>query len=378
MDFLSGTFATLLSFLFVLSVLVFVHELGHYLVARWNGVKVEVFSIGFGSELFGWNDKSGTRWKVSLLPLGGYVKMYGDMDPASMLRDDDGLSDDQRAQAFHHKTVGQRAAIVFAGPAVNFLFAIVLYAILFTTVGQQQRYLATVGVVTADSPAAAAGFMAGDDIVAVDGVPLTLFEDLRTVVRANPGRVLEVTVLRDDQTLVLRPTPEPITETAADGSVLTVGRLGIAPGAAEYFDRANPVAAVGKGVYVTYDMTARTLAALGEMVAGDRDAGELGGPIRIAQMSGQVAEGGLVPLLNFMAYLSISLGLINLFPIPMLDGGHLVFYAVEVVRGRPLGARAQEYGFRMGAVLVFSLIVFATWNDLSQLGLWRFLSNLLS
>ena len=360
--------ANILPFIIVLSILVFVHEYGHYIAARWNKVGVEAFSIGFGPELFGWNDKHGTRWKVSLLPLGGFVKMYGDMDPASMGRKDGDLTAEQRARAFHHKPLSARAVIVFAGPAANFLFSVLAFAFLFAVVGEQ-RPLPTVGSVAAGSAAEQAGMQVGDRITAVAGQEVSYFEELRIIVQDNPGARLELTVLRDDVPMRLSVIPTPVSLPDADGQMMTVGRLGVSSGAAEYI-RVNPVFAMWRGVEMTYDVLARTLGALGGMIIGLYDSSELGGPIRIAQMSADVAEGGLVPLINFMAFLSISLGLINLFPIPILDGGHLVFYAVEAVRGKPLGPKAQEYGFRVGAVLLFSLLVFATWNDISSFGWW--------
>lgn len=358
--------ANILPFIVVLSILVFVHEYGHYIVARWNKVGVEAFSIGFGPELFGWNDRHGTRWKVSLLPLGGFVKMYGDMNPASMGRVDDDLTAEQRARAFHHKSLAARAAIVFAGPAANFLFAIIAFAILFAVIGEQ-RPLPTVGSISEGSAAAQAGLRAGDRITAVAGQEVIYFEDLRVIIEANPGNPLEIELLRGDVPMRLTVIPTPVSLPSSEGKA--IGRLGISSGAAQSI-QVNPAFALWRGVQSTYDVLARTLGALGGMVVGTRDSRELGGPIRIAQMSADVAQGGLAPLINFMAFLSISLGLINLFPIPILDGGHLVFYAVEAVRGKPLGPRAQEYGFRVGAVLVFSLLIFVTWNDIASFGWW--------
>lgn len=363
---------TLLAFLFVLSVLVFVHEYGHYWVAIKNGVKVEAFSIGFGPELFGWYDKKGTRWKVSLLPLGGYVKMFGDMNPASAGQRDD-LSLEEQKHAFHHKGVAARAAIVFAGPMANFLFAIVVFTVLFAAVGQQ-RALPVVGEVLEDSPAASAGLAPEDRITAIDGAPVTWFSELSEVVRSHPAQELVLSVQRNGDAIDLVVVPEAVT-VDAEGTTETFGRLGITAGAFET-SRDGVVDAVGRAFSSTYMLTTQTFSALGEMIRGDRDSSELGGPIRIAQMSGEVAEGGLGPLLFFMGYLSISLGLINLMPVPVLDGGHLVFYAIEAIRGKPLGPKAQEYGFRIGAGLVFSLIIFATWNDLTQLGVFSFLKGL--
>ncbi|MHC8493801.1 RIP metalloprotease RseP [Thalassospira sp. SM2505] len=363
---------TLLAFLFVLSVLVFVHEYGHYWVAIKNGVKVEAFSIGFGPELFGWKDKKGTRWKVSLIPLGGYVKMFGDMNPASAGQRDD-LNAEEEKYAFHHKGVGARAAIVFAGPLANFVFAIIVFTFLFAAVGQQ-RALPVVGDVLENSPAASAGLLSDDQVIAINGATVEWFSELSDIVRNHPAQTLAITVLRDGQSLELSVTPDSVTADE-NGVTQTFGRLGITAGA---FDtsRDGVIEAVGRAFETAYSLTTQTFSALGEMVSGDRDSSELGGPIRIAQMSGQVAEGGLGPLLFFMGYLSISLGLINLMPVPVLDGGHLVFYAIEAIRGKPLGAKAQEYGFRIGAGLVFSLIIFATWNDLTQLGVFSFLKGL--
>ncbi|MCC9623004.1 RIP metalloprotease RseP [Thalassospira sp. MA62] len=363
---------TLLSFIFVLSVLVFVHEYGHYWVAIKNGVKVDAFSIGFGPEIFGWFDKKGTRWKICILPLGGYVKMFGDMNPASAGSRDD-LDQDEQKHAFHHKSVAARAAIVFAGPFANFIFAIVIFTVLFAAVGQQ-RALPVVGEVVDNSPAATAGLLGDDRIIAIDGQDVTWFSDLSEIVRAHPGQELRLTVERADQQLDIVVTPEAISAEQG-GSTQTFGRLGVTAGDFET-SRDGIIDAVGRSFDTFYMLTTQTFSALGEMIAGDRDSSELGGPIRIAQMSGEVAEGGLGPLLFFMGYLSISLGLINLMPVPVLDGGHLVFYAIEAIRGKPLGAKAQEYGFRIGAGLVFSLIIFATWNDLTQLGVFSFLKGL--
>ncbi|WP_349591690.1 RIP metalloprotease RseP [Thalassospira sp. NFXS8] len=363
---------TILSFLFVLSVLVFVHEFGHYWVAIKAGVKVESFSIGFGPEIVGWNDKSGTRWKISALPLGGYVKMYGDMNPASAgIRDD--LPAEDRQYAFHHKGLLARAAIVFAGPFANFIFAIVIFTVLFAAVGQQ-RALPVVGTVTDGSAAASAGLLPKDRIVAVDGQKIEWFDELSVQIRQKPGQSVDLTVMRDGKTIDVMATPQAVSEGEGPNAI-TYGRLGVSAG--DFVAQRDGIFdAVGHGVSTTFGIVTQTFGAIGEMIAGERDSSELGGPIRIAQMSGQVAEGGIAPLLSFMGYLSVSLGLINLMPVPLLDGGHLVFYLIEALRGKPMSAKAQEYGFRLGAGLVFSLIIFATWNDLSHLGVWNFFKGL--
>lgn len=359
----SGLYGFGLPFLVILTVLVFVHEMGHYLIARRNGVRVEVFSIGFGREIFGWTDKVGTRWKFSLIPLGGYVKMFGDANAASMpdgsLRE---LSDEEREVAFHAKRLGQRAWIVAGGPLANFLFAIVLLAGLFMVVGQPFTP-AVIGGVVADSAAEEAGFQPGDRIVEINGEAIERFEQVQRLVRLAPEKDLLVKVLRDDAEVELDVRPRRFVETDNFGNRQEIGQLGVSRTGVEYA-RHGPFEAIWRAVDETVDLTVGTLGAVGEIIRGTRSPRELGGPIKIAEMSGQVAEIGLVSVIWFMAVLSINLGLINLFPIPMLDGGHLLFYAVEAVLGKPLGDRAQEYGFRIGLALVLSLIVFVTWNDI--------------
>ncbi|NIA67300.1 RIP metalloprotease RseP [Pelagibius litoralis] len=365
MDFSGGLYGFGIPFLIILTALVFIHELGHYLVARWNGVRVEVFSIGFGPELFGWTDKAGTRWKFSAIPLGGYVKMFGDANAASMPSDESPeMSEAERAVAFPHKRLNQRVWIVAAGPIANFLFAIVLLAGLFSIIGQPFTP-AVVGAVVPDSAAEAAGFQAGDEITAVNGNSVARFEELQRIVGLRPEENLEITVLRDGEELELIATPARVVRENSLGEAQEVGQLGIQR-SGNAFIRHDPVTAVWQATRETISIVSQTFTALGQIIRGDRGADELGGPIRIAQMSGQVAEHGIPQAIFFAAVLSINLGLINLFPIPMLDGGHLLFYAVEAVRGRPLGERAQEYGFRIGLALVLTLMVFVTWNDLAR------------
>jgi regulator of sigma E protease len=355
-------------FLLVLTVLVFVHELGHYLIARYNGVKIEVFSIGFGPELFGWWDRSGTRWKFSTIPLGGYVKMYGDSDASSGLpvANIGRLTPEEREVSFHYKRLGQRAAIVAGGPFANFAFAIVALALLFMTYGQPFTP-AEVGQVMPDSAAAAGGIRAGDTIVSIDGRTVERFEDVQQVVRLNPNVPMAMVVKRDGENVTLRVTPSLVEEKDRLGRH-QVGQLGIRGSGAKYIQR-DPISAFGRAIGETWNLSATTLHAMWQMITGARGSEELGGPLRIAQLSGEVAQGGIVPLLWFMAVLSVNLGLINLFPVPVLDGGHLLFYAAEAIRGRPLGQRAQEYGFRVGLALVLTLMVFATWNDLVHTGI---------
>jgi len=371
-------------FVVALSVLVFVHELGHYLVARWNGVRVEVFSIGFGTELKGWTDRAGTRWKLCAVPLGGYVKMFGESETVAddTTNDPRPLTPEEMAVSFHHKSIRQRAAIVVAGPLVNYIFAIVAFALLFMVVGAPQidpnePLPAVVGSVSPNSAAEQAGLEMGDRIVAIGQEKVGEFTDLQRVVRESPGIELPVTVVRNGQDVQLSVTPTPRETTEKSGEKVTIGQLGITadPGPVEYVRQA-PHTAVWLGVERTYVVTARILGYIRDVVVGTQSADEVGGILRIAQMSGQVAELGIVNYITFLAVLSINLGLINLFPVPLLDGGHLAFYAAEAIRGKPLGARAQEYGFRLGLVLVIALFLFATWNDLVHLRFFEFIANL--
>ena len=373
MEILTSLGIYVVPFLIILSVVVFVHELGHYLVARLNGVRVQVFSIGFGPELFGINDRAGTRWKISALPLGGYVKMHGDADPTSSTID---LSARPDPDSFPAKTVWQRMAIVFAGPMANFVFAIIALALLFATVGRPFTP-AEVGEVQPDSPAAAAGLMPGDRIMAVENDPLESFEELQLIVRGHPAEPLTFTIERAGEALDVEVTPQLTEIEDRFGNIHRIGLIGVSRSGIE-FRRANPVFAVVEATSETMRLIGGTLYAIGEMIVGSRTTDELGGPLRIAQMSGEIAKDGAVPMIWFMAVLSINLGLINLFPIPMLDGGHLLMYGIEAARGRPLTDRSQEVAFRFGLMLVITLMLVATWNDLVQLQVIAFFRGLVS
>jgi regulator of sigma E protease len=368
LQFLHGGVLYVGVFLVVLTVLVFVHELGHYLIARRNGVKIEVFSIGFGPELFGRWDRAGTRWKFSMIPLGGYVKMFGDSDATSGLPNAAAaeFTPAERAVSFHYKSLGQRAAIVAGGPLANFAFAIVMLALLFMTYGQPFTP-AQVGTVLPGSAAEAGGVKPGDEIVSLDDKDVSRFEDVQQTIRLNPGVPMAMVVRRDGTLTTLHVTPTLVEEKDRLGTH-QIGKLGIGGGAPRYVRR-DPASAVVRAFGEIWNLSTTTLQAMWQMVIGTRGTDEIGGPLRIAQLSGEVAQGGIVPLLWFMAVLSVNLGLINLFPVPVLDGGHLLFYAAEAVRGRPLGQRAQDYGFRVGLALVLTLMVFATWNDLVHTGI---------
>ena len=357
-------------FLIALTILVFVHELGHYAVARWAGVKVEVFSVGFGTEIKGWNDSHGTRWKIGAVPLGGYVKMFGESETIGEGDDERPMSEEETAVSFHHKSLIQRAAIVFAGPFINFIFAIFAFAALFAFIGlphpETDKPLAVVGMISSNSAAETAGLKPGDQIVRIGREKITYFKDLQRVIGANPGKLLEIEIVRQERK-------------DASGATVTYGLLGVTadPGKVTY-ERQNIFTALWLGVERTYGLTLRILDYIGDIFSGAQSAEELGGVLRIAQISGQVAELGIASYISFLAVLSVNLGLINLFPIPLLDGGHLAFYVIEAVRGRPLGEKAQEYGFRLGLMLVVALFLFVTWNDLVHLKFISFISGLLT
>ncbi|HEY8336690.1 MAG TPA: RIP metalloprotease RseP [Tardiphaga sp.] len=366
-----GVVGYIIPFLFVLTIVVFFHELGHFLVARWNGVKVLTFSLGFGPELIGFNDRHNTRWKISAIPLGGYVKFFGDESEASTPSNAAlaTMTAEEREGSFHHKSVGARAAVVAAGPIANFILAIVIFTCLFTFFGKPST-TAQVDTVQAGSAAEAAGFKSGDVVKAIDGSPIGSFSDMQRIVGIKAGDTLNFTIKRGDATIELKATPELKEVKDSFGNVHRLGVLGITratnPGDATT-ERVNPAAAFVLGVKETWFVVDRTLAYIGGVFTGREAADQVGGPLRIAQISGQVATIGVTALIHLAAVLSISIGLLNLFPVPLLDGGHLLFYAFEAARGRPLSERAQEMGFRIGLGLVLMLMVFATYNDILHL-----------
>jgi regulator of sigma E protease len=366
-----GLIGYVVPFLFVLTIVVFFHELGHFLVARWAGVRVLTFSLGFGPELFGFNDRQGTRWKVSAVPLGGYVKFFGDDTEASTPSATTlaSMTDEERKGSFHHKKVGPRAAIVAAGPIANFLLAIVIFTVMFTFFGKPST-TARVDKIEANSAAAAAGFQVGDIVTSIDGAKIESFTDMQRIVAVRAGEKLGFTVKRGDQVVQLTGTPELREVKDPFGNVHRQGVLGITRQTAAgdvLTERVDPATALWLGVKETWFVIERTLSYIGGVFTGREAADQVGGPLRIAQISGQVATIGMVALINLAAVLSISIGLLNLFPVPLLDGGHLLFYAVEAIRGRPLSERAQEMGFRIGLGLVLMLMVFATYNDILHL-----------
>lgn len=358
-------------FILVLSLLVFVHEMGHYLVGRWCGIRSTAFSVGFGPELIGFTDKRGTRWKLSAIPLGGYVKFFGD-DDVSSKPDSDGLTGltlEERAQTLQGAKLWKRAATVAAGPIANFLLAILIFAVLFTIYGRMISD-PVVSEVRPDSAAQAAGILPGDRLVAIDGEKVTTFEDVRRYVSIRPGTQIAVTVERGGQELSLPMTPARTETTDQFGNKIELGIIGIVTDQTRGNFRHityGPGEAVWEGVRETGHVITGTFNYIGNLITGRMNADQLGGPVRVAQASGQMATLGVAAVIQLAAVLSVSIGLLNLMPVPILDGGHLVFYAIEAVRGRPLGSGAQEVAFRIGMVMILSLMVFATWNDISSL-----------
>ena len=380
---LSFLWNPILTFLIGITILVFVHEFGHYIVARWCKVRVEIFSVGFGKEIFGWTDKNGTRWKIASIPLGGYVKMFGEGD--AIIRDEDSQSEREMTEAerkvsFYHKRLSHRAYIVAAGPAINFIFAILAFAILFFAVGVptpvNDKQLSVVGSVLPDSPAYHSGFSAGDRILAINGNSILYFAELKTIVEASAGQKLSVKILRGKKEKILNVVPKP-TDIKIDGQYKKVGRLGITGDPGELVNIKQGFSeALLNGCVKTYEFSKRILVFVGNIFIGKESTSELGGILRIADISGKVADQGFANYISFLAILSINLGLINLFPIPMLDGGHLAFYFFEALRGKPLAEKTQEYGLRVGFALVIALFLFVTWNDFINLGFINYVSNL--
>jgi regulator of sigma E protease len=361
------------AFLFVITLVVFFHELGHFLAARYFGVKVEVFSVGFGKEIFGWNDKRGTRWKLSWIPVGGYVKFAGDADVSSR---PDGeaatrMSAAERGATLMFKPVSQRAVVAAAGPFANFALAIVLLTGLFLYSGHSVM-LPVIGQVTKGSPAALAGIQSGDRVTRIDGTEITDFQQLPEIISLSGGESLAIGLVRQGRDLTVNVTPKLMKTTDVLGNPTSQMVIGVRPDAKTPVRRESygPIGAFSAACSETWNIIHSTIVGVSQMITGRASADQLRGPVGIANMTRQVADFGFLPLLNLVAILSVSIGLVNLFPIPLLDGGHLLYYAVEAVLGRPLGERAQDVGFRLGLVLVLGLMLLTTWNDLVRLNLF--------
>lgn len=371
-----GFLLTIFAFVAVIGPLVFVHELGHYLVGRWCGVKAEAFSIGFGPEIAAWVDKRGTRWRIGALPLGGYVRFKGDMNAASQA-DPRWLEMPaaERAQSFPAKPLWQRAAIVAAGPAINFLFAILILAT-FAFVHGESRTPAVAGQVQPGSAAAAAGILAGDRIVSLNGREMATFDDIRLFAQIRPGEPVTIVIDRKGKLFEKQGKVGAVQEDDGFGNKVRIGRLGLAPGEPVI----EPVS-IARAPVVAIERTGQIIRTmvetLGQIVGGGRSVKELGGPLKIAEVSGQAATLGIESFIFFMALISINLGFINLLPIPMLDGGHLLFYGVEAIQRRPVSPQVQEWAYRSGLAVLLAMMVLVTFNDLSSFGLWDRLSGLI-
>ncbi len=355
-----------LAFLVGLTIVVFVHELGHFLVARWCGIRVLVFSLGFGPEVVGFDDRHGTRWKISAVPLGGYVKFFGD-DNAASAPDRQAaaeMTDAEKQVSFPFQPVPSRAAVVAAGPFANFLLAIVIFAGLLMVYGKPSTK-AYVDSVTPGSAAAAAGFQPGDLVLAIDGQPIEDFADMQRIVSTSPGQTLQIEIERGGAHRTLRAVPE-LKEIKDALGTHRIGQLGISRGDVRT-QPVPPLKAVALAVDQTVFIAEQSFRYLGRLLVGRDSPDQLGGPVRIAQAFGEAATLGLSTFLNLTGLISVSVGLLNLFPIPLLDGGHLLFYAVEAIRGRPLSERAQDIGFRIGLAIVVMLMIFVTFNDIFRL-----------
>lgn len=360
---------TLVPFLFVLAVVVFVHEMGHYLVGRWCGIGVQAFAVGFGPELIGFNDRRGTRWKLCAIPLGGYVKFVGDMSVTSSQpgsEEIDALSEAERKVAFHTQPVWKRAATVFAGPLFNFLLTIAVFAVLFTAYG---RYVAepTVAQVTVGSPAEKAGILPGDRFVSVDGTKVQSFADVQRLVSGRGGDVITFVMLRDGKEVTVKASPQLMEQTDALGNKVKVAVVGVVnnqemgqPRLVTY----SPGGALVAAVEETSHIIQRTGQFLTRFAVGREDKCQLGGPVKIAGMAGQAAKLGFEWLVQLVALLSVGIGILNLLPIPPLDGGHLVFYAIEAIKGRPVSEKTMDAFYRAGMFLVLGFMLFVFWNDL--------------
>lgn len=365
---MTGLIGILVPFLIVLVVIVFVHEMGHYLVARWNDVAIESFSIGFGPELIGWHDKHGTRWKISAIPLGGYVKFVGDMNAASA-PDGEALDDippEQRGRLFYYKNVWQRIAIVAAGPAANILFTFVILYCMLLGLG---RYTieARIDGISPESPAAQSELLVDDVVLAVDGYAVRSFSDFQKIIATSPNREIPFLIERNGREIEVRVTTGSRMQEDRLGNNTEIGFLGVSRDATQEevrFVRPGPIEAIGITIEEIVFIIDRSFKFLGELLVGRGDVEQLGGPVKIAKISGEAASIGIFSLISLTALLSLNIGIFNLFPIPLLDGGHLVYYAIELVRGRPLSREIQEIGFRFGLFVVMSLMVFTLINDI--------------
>ncbi len=366
----------ILPFIVLIIVVVFIHEYGHYYFAKKYGVGVTDFSIGFGKEIFGWNDKSGTRWKVCWIPLGGYVKFFGDRNVFSQADQEKLLQKynaEDREKLFVLKPLYQRALIVFGGPLANFILALIIFFSIYTFIGKDFTP-AVINEVQKNSPAMIGGLKENDIILEIDGNKVESIMEVSKFIMMSTDELIDFKIKISYDELLLKIKPDIVFGEDNLGNKINKRIVGIKLGA--YNDQINhvklgPTKAIYHAAHEVYFVTISSLKYIGAMIFGKADTSQLGGPIRIAKISGQVAEFGVLAFVSMMAYISISLGLINLFPIPMLDGGHLMFYAFEKILGRPLSQKTQEGFFRIGVFLLLSLMFFTTFNDLKDLGLFK-------
>ena len=368
-DVIISTIYYIVPFLLTITVLVFVHELGHYLVAIWNSVKVEIFSVGFGPELYGWTDSRGTRWRISIIPLGGYVKFFGDMGVTSSksIENISEFNKDEEMYSFHNKKIYQRMAVVVAGPFANFLLAIILFTFIYMFFGQSYTPPIINNILNA-SAAEEAGLRIGDRIIEVEGNSIKRFEDIRRIVQLRPNENLEFLIKRDEKDLILFVKPKLIEIKDRFGNKHKLGQLGIQSSSLEYV-KYNVYKSFILSIESTYNVISTTMIAIKQMFLGYRNTNELSGIIGIAKMTGDIAQIGILPVIQLAAFLSISLGLINLFPIPLLDGGHLLFYIFEAILGKPISAKIQDFSMKFGFVVIISLFLLTTINDINRINL---------
>ncbi len=373
MDFILEFASRIWPFLAVLTPVIFFHELGHFLVARWNGVQVEIFSIGFGGEIFGWNDKHGTRWRVSWVPLGGYVKFFGDAGASS--GEGEGLDEmtaEERAVSFHHKGLWQRASIVVAGPVANFVLAVVIFAVMFATLGRLEGEPRVLEVL-AGSAAEEVGLKTGDLILTLDGKAIERLRDLQDYVQPRPGEEIRMEVSRDGKILVMDVVPT-ATDRDVYGRTITIGQIGIS--GPVRLEKKGPIKSIWLSVEQSYAVADSTLSTIANVIAGKLPFSVFSGPVGIAHVTSEVARVSLLSLIQLAAVISVAIGLFNLFPIPFLDGGHLVFYGAEALRGKPLSERAQEFSMRIGLIALLTFFVAVTFKDIETLGVFSFLGGL--
>jgi regulator of sigma E protease len=366
---LANILQTIISFVVIISIVVFVHEYGHYIVAKKSGVKIEIFSIGFGPKLCSWYDKSGTIWKICLLPFGGYVKMFGDKGVSSQpnISALNKISKEERDLSFHYKPLSIKAAIVAAGPIANYVLAIVLLTFSFSYYGVPYSE-PIINDIQGNSRADKAGIKVGDKIISIDGHKIEKFPDIQPIIAMNGNRVLDITIERDGQIIDIKATPELIEQEDGQGNKIKIGKLGISskPG---YIKKYNIFQSFKASLDECWLVSSSTLSAIGQIITGTRSASELSGPIRIAKYSAASFERGIQVTLWFIAMLSINLGLVNLLPIPMLDGGHLFFYFFEAISGKAIPGKLQKYSFIAGLIIIIGLSIFAIFNDIINIGL---------